>query len=56
MTLPTWRTLAIIAAAVAVVLLLGVGGWLWTSAEQQRGIYSMSPDGEIKTLADEGVI
>jgi tetratricopeptide (TPR) repeat protein len=38
MTLPTWRTLAIIGAAVAAVLLLGLGGWLWTSAQQQRGI------------------
>ena len=38
MTLPTWRTIAIIAAAVAAVLLLGLGGWLWTSAQQQRGI------------------
>ena len=38
MTLPTWRTLAIIAAAVAAVLLLGLGGWLWTSVQQQRGM------------------
>ena len=37
MTLPTWRTIAIAAAAVAAVLLLGLGGWLWTSAQQQRG-------------------
>lgn len=35
---PTGRTLAIIAAAVAAVLLLGVGGWFWTSAQQQRGM------------------
>ena len=38
MTLPTWRTLAIIAAVVAAVLLLGLGGWLWTSVQQQRGM------------------
>jgi tetratricopeptide (TPR) repeat protein len=38
MTLPTWRTLAILAAAVSAVLLLGLGGWLWTSAQQQRGM------------------
>jgi len=38
MTLPTWRTLAIIAAAVAAVLVLGLGGWLWTSVQQQRGM------------------
>ena len=38
MRLPPRRTLAIIAAAVAAVLLLGLGGWLWTSAQQQRGM------------------
>ena len=38
MTLPTWRTIAIAAVAVVAVLLLGLGGWLLTSAQQQRGI------------------
>ena len=38
MTLPTWRTIAIIAAAVAGIVLLGLGGWLWTSIQQQRGM------------------
>jgi tetratricopeptide (TPR) repeat protein len=38
MTLPTWRTIAIAVAAVAAVLLLGLGGWLWSSAQQQRGM------------------
>ncbi len=38
MTLPTWRTIAIIAAAVTGILLLGLGGWLWTSVQQQRGM------------------
>ena len=37
-TLPTWRTLAIITSAILAVLLVGLAGWLWTSAQQQRGM------------------
>ena len=51
MTLPTWRTIAIIAAAVAGVLLLGLGGWFWTSVQQQRG---MAAYAETLTRARQG--
>jgi TolA-binding protein len=37
MTLPPWRTLAIVAGAVVALALLGTGAWLWSSAQQQRG-------------------
>ena len=36
-TLPSWRTLAIGAAAVLAVVLLAVGAWFWNASQQQRG-------------------
>jgi tetratricopeptide (TPR) repeat protein len=37
MTLPPWRTLAIVAGAVVALVLLGTGAWLWSAAQQERG-------------------
>src|SRR5262245_3134377 len=36
MTLPPWRTLAIIGGAVAAVALLATAAWMWNAAQQQR--------------------
>jgi tetratricopeptide (TPR) repeat protein len=37
LTLPTWRTIGIAAAAVVVVALIGIGVWFWSAAREQRG-------------------
>ena len=38
MTLPSRRTLALIAGAVVLLALLGAGGWFWYAEQQRRGI------------------
>jgi tetratricopeptide (TPR) repeat protein len=37
LTLPSWRTLGIVAAVVVAVALLGTGAWFWNASQQQRG-------------------
>ena len=37
LTLPSWRTLGIVAGAVLAVALLGAGAWFWNASQQQRG-------------------
>ena len=37
LTLPPWRTLGIVVAAVVTVALLGTGAWFWNATQQQRG-------------------
>ena len=37
LTLPSWRTLGIVAGAVLAVVLIGAAAWFWNASQQQRG-------------------
>ena len=37
LTLPSWRTLGMVGAAVVLVVVLGAGAWFWNEAQHQRG-------------------
>src|SRR5712692_3567130 len=37
LTLPSWRTLGIVAVAVLAIALIGAAAWFWNASQQQRG-------------------
>ena len=53
LTLPSWRTLGIVAGAVLAVVLIGAAAWFWNASQQQRGS-SVYADALTRQRAAEG--